>query len=453
MDRYTDNFRFLTLQCGMPKKTTSPAPQFSLFALEAPEPPNPYKKPVEIIHSVPRANLSLVQRKLANAWLKNAVETTPDDEGMWTIKTSRMESDIGFDSKNRAHLIDASRALMSIVFEWDVFAPETKKKTEWNASVLFPEVQIRAEVIRYQISRQVLNQILAPEVYALIDLNILNKFRRASSLALYEHCFRFIRINRTTEVELGIFRNIILGEGADTGSYKEYKVFKDRVLKLVIAEINSVSDIRIELKETKVGRRVTYIWFTVAKAEQQLELPPVDDESKLHLVGEMVALGFTQAEAMKILTKHSAKDVADALVYTKQRITEGGGAKIKNPPAYLKKALTMGWRASGQDSAPSVAVEASEAKQGSGIDLESRYKLHQLKEAEAYFQELNHPEQQDLITEFNSLDISSSLKIKGSKPGKAAKVHFHSWLAERTWGNPTPEVLLEFAQKLLSNKE
>lgn len=131
------------------KKTTDEQSQIALF--QAPEVPNAFRKPVQVIHSKPKTSLSLLHRKLANAWLKNASDT-PSDDGWWTIHTATMATDIGFDSNNRAYLIDSARALMGIIFEWDVIAPEGKRKL-WKASVLFPEVEIRPDTIRYQISR------------------------------------------------------------------------------------------------------------------------------------------------------------------------------------------------------------------------------------------------------------------------------------------------------------
>lgn len=436
---------------AMPRKSTGKdnADQITLFSQgETFEAPNAFRKPVQVIHSMPRTHLSLVQRKLANAWLKNATDSLADKDGMWTINTVRLAEDIGFDSNNRAYLVDAARALMAVIFEWDVISPEVKKKQVWKASVLFPEVEIRPDVIRYQISRQVLEQVLSPEMYALIDLNILKRFRRASSLALYEHCLRFERIKRTSEVEWNLFRDIILGDGSDAKSYKEYKVFKDKVLKQAIAEVNALSDITVELQETKIGRRVHTLWFTVAKA-QPLAAEVVDDEDSLHLVAELVALGLMQSEAKKLVAKYTQVEISGALNYTKIRLKDKKSAKLENPAAYFRRALAGSWAAT---ETPAPPGRANSRKQDAAPDIAALYKVEQIKEASGYFQELNPEDQKNLVDEYNQQDVAPSLKIKGSKPGKAAQTRFFSWLAVRTWGEPKPEELLRFAQKLISGK-
>lgn len=343
--------------------------------------------------------------------------------------------------------MDAARALMAVIFEWDVISPEVKKKQVWKASVLFPEVEIRPDVIRYQISRQVLEQVLSPEMYALIDLNILKRFRRASSLALYEHCLRFERIKRTSEVEWNLFRDIILGDGSDATSYKEYKVFKDKVLKQAIAEINALSDISVELQETKIGRRVHALWFTVTKVRPS-QVDVIDDADSQHLVAQMVALGLMQSEARKLVGKHTPAEISGALSYTNIRLKDQKSAKLENPAAYFRRALSGRWAAT---EAPAPPARANSRKKDAALDIAALYKVEQIKEATRYFQELTPEDQKHLVGEYNQMDIAPSLKIKGSKPGRAAQTEFYGWLAVRTWGEPKPEELLRFAQMLINS--
>lgn len=408
------------------KKTTDEQSQIALF--QAPEVPNAFRKPVQVIHSKPKTSLSLLHRKLANAWLKNASDT-PSDDGWWTIHTATMATDIGFDSNNRAYLIDSARALMGIIFEWDVIAPEGKRKL-WKASVLFPEVEIRPDTIRYQISRPLREQVLTPEMYAMIDLNVLKRFRRASSLALYEHCLRFEKIHRTTEVEWQLLRDMLMGESADAKSYQEYKVFKDKVLKVAIAEVNALSDIEIELIEKKLGRRVQTLAFNVRKEREHVPEQIDHDENVLD-IGEMVKIGILQSEARQLVKKYSHQQIVSAISYTKKRLTDKKSSKIENPAAYLRKALSNGWAIVDSIEPKQRATTANQEKKP---DLIEMYRVEMIREAEDYFRELNSADQTELVSEYNATDISPTLKVKKSKPGKAVRTEFFKWLAKRTWG-------------------
>lgn len=342
---------------------------------------------------------------------------------------------------------------MGIIFEWDVIAPESKRKL-WKASVLFPEVEITPDTIRYQISRPMRDQVLSPDMYAMIDLNVVKRFRRASSLALYEHCLRFERLGRTAEVEWQLFRDMLMGESADAKSYQEYKVFKDKVLKVAVTEVNALSDITIVLLEVKDGRRVKSLSFNVAKSDREIENSnsisnngnAIEKEENLLDVGEMVKIGILQSEARQIVKKYTHQQIASALGYTRKRLADKKSATIDNPAAYLRKALANGWALVETEDGKTQAKK----RQESVANLSEMYKVETIKDAEAYFNELNPNDQIVLIEEYNATDVSPTLKIKRSKPGKAVRTEFFKWLAHKTWGEPKPEDLLAFAQKLIS---
>lgn len=236
--------------------------QLSLFCPH--EAPDAFRKAAQVIHSKPKSPLSLLHRKLGNLWLKHAIENPPDDDGWWMLSIKAVAERIGFDSNNRQYLKESAEALMRIVFEWDLMARKSGR-VQWRASVLFPEIEIRGDIVRYQVSSQIRERMLNPEIYATIDMNIVRRFRRAPSLAIWEFCVHFEDAGRTAEVEWEIFRDMVLGESHDHTTYLEYKYFKSKVVKPAVAEINSTSDHTIDLVESKIGRRVSAISFQVGR--------------------------------------------------------------------------------------------------------------------------------------------------------------------------------------------
>ncbi|WP_171019813.1 replication initiation protein [Hydrogenophaga sp. 2FB] len=416
--------------------------QISLF--QNPEVPRPYKKAVQVVHSKPRAPLSLVQRKVSNAWLKNAVQTPPDSEGWWSLRISDLAEDIGFDSNNREYLRDSALELMRIVFEWDVVAP-MGKRAKWNASVLFPDVQMTSDQIRYRISSQLKDQVLNPEMYAMIDMTIVKKFRKAPSLAIYEFCVRFERIGKTAEIPWQEFRDMVLGETSESKSYLEYKYFKQKVLKPSIAEVNSQADISIVLKETLAGRRIVNIAFEVSKEGPPQLAMVIDDERVLVLVGEMVKIGLLQSEARSFAGKYSPEEISAALDFLKRRMSDKRASPVENPAAYLRQALKNNWAVVDASSDPGGKPKAPAAGQASKADkLLEQYMAEQLKQAGLYFKELDPSDQDELITRYNAQQQINGLKI-AKKAGKAGQIAFFTWLGMETWGHPSAEQLLSFA--------
>ncbi len=423
---------------------STPERQLSLFGGK--ETPDPFRKAVQVLHSKPKSPLSLLQRKLGNAWLKNAIENQPDKDGWWELGIKAMAIDVGFDSNNRRYLKESAEALMSIVFDWDVLAP-ADKRIIWKASVLFPEVEVRSDAVRYQFSSQMRELMVNPEIYALIDMNIVRKFRRAASLGIWEFCVRFEKVKRTSEVKWEKFRDMILGESADNKTYQEYKFFKSKVLNPGIAEINSESNHRIELLESKIGKRVSSISFLVARSSSINAI--IEDDSSIELVGELVRLGVPPSEAKKLCNTQSTIDIGAALDYTKRRMTDQRSSKLDNPAAYFRHALANRYAATENiKTKTGLLPEATEKS----VDIRAGYANHQLAEAERYFKELDSDDQASIIERYNEEQTVTPLQLR-KRASKVALLGFYKWLANITWGEPNADKLLEFAQGVLQGRQ
>ena len=433
------------------KSSLLPRVQIGLWNLPD-ESPAPYRKAVQIVHSKPMSNYSLVQRKLTNVWLKNAAENPPDAEGFFSIAFVDMMEDMGYEGNNREHVKASARALMRVAFEWDVLAPDGRGI--WEASVLFPSVSIDQVTVRYQISPQLKALIRDPAVYALIDMNSVRKFRRGISVALYEYCIRFERLGRTKALPWRDVRDMLLfldKKDEDSSAYGEYKYFYAKVLKPAMAEISSVSEISVDLEVTKHGRSIDKLVFLVRRIPSANEaVAHIDNERDMVLVGELVGLKIPQSEALKLLQQHGHEHVQAAFSYTKKRMADKAASKLEHPAAYFRSAVQKGWGADSQSSAPAGAKpgKAAASQDAQKDSLEAAYMLEMHGEAEAYFNELDPAEQGALIDNYNASQDLAGLKLDPKKKtGRAAKSAFLGWLAVDTWGKPTIEQLLAFASK------
>lgn len=423
------------------KRTISQSPEGQISLFSSKETPDAFRKAVQIVHSKPKQPLSLLQRKLGNAWAKHAIENSADANGWWVLGIKDLAQDVGFDSNNRQYLKESAEALMRIVFEWDVMSPSNKRP--WKASVMFPEVEIHADVIRYQISSQLRELIVKPEIYALIDMNVVRRFRRASSLAIWEFCVRFEKIGRTAEVPWEQFRDMVLGETSEARTYQEYKYFKAKVLKPAIAEVNSESNLVIELVEAKIGKRVASLRFEIHKKMAAEEV--VDDARSIEAIGELARLGLMQSEARRLVRDNPLQDVKAAIEYTKRRMHDKRAEKLENPAAYFRHALQHRY-ASSDENAGEPKRKTAQPK----VDVKEAYLHSQLEDAERYFRELDPPDQTELIDRYNKQALPP-LRLK-KKSSKAAETAFRRWLVNDTWGEPGAAELLEFAQRMLAEK-
>lgn len=427
----------------MNNSSAIPAGQLSLFCAD--EAPDAFRKAVQVVHSKPKSPLSLLHRKLGNSWLKHAIENPPDSEGWWELSIKRLAENIGFDSNNRQYLKESAEALMRVVFEWDVMAP-LDKRVQWKASVLFPEIEIRNDSIRYQISSQMREYMINPDIYAMIDMNIVRRFRRAPSLAIWEFCVRFERIGKTAEVEWQTFRDMVLGESPGKTTYQEYKYFKSKVVNPAVAEINAASHHTIGLVEGKIGKRISTIRFEInRKASHD---PLLQDDRMSEFIRELIELGVPQSEARKLAAANSADHIKEALEYTKRRMQDKKLSKLEVPAAYFRQALANHYVINTETQAGATLVQEPPQK---SFDIKEAYATKQTEEALHYFNELDLHDQTALIERYNAQQSVPQLRMSG-KRSKLAQPVFFRWLSETTWGEPSANDLLEFAQKVLSGQ-
>ena len=82
------------------------------------------------------------------------------------------------------------------------------------------------------------------------------------------------------------------------------------------------------------------------------------------------------------------------------------------------------------------------------VDVRAEFDARQAVEARAYFKELDAPDQAVLIERYNEQQGVGILKVK-KRASLATEASFFRWLARVTWGEPSAETLLAFAQEML----
>lgn len=139
------------------------------------------KKHVNAIHV--RGDLSLVQRKLANALLYHAYPHLPEKDE-YEIGISYLCGLIGFDSHNLEPLKEAIRGLIDVSIEWGVRGEAGLEV--WGVFSMLADAQIDAQsgICRYSYGALLRRKLYNPEIYATINLDIQKNFV-ASTRSLY----------------------------------------------------------------------------------------------------------------------------------------------------------------------------------------------------------------------------------------------------------------------------
>lgn len=436
----------------MPTDTPESNPAQMDLALFDSQTPEILKKPVQAIHMAITGGVQNKTQRLAfNAMLKNAhdFQQRNPDKNVDTYEISRVElmQLIGYTSPNRKHLKEALLKMMDFRVEWDILRQD--EDSQWASCVLMPFVSFDRDKVYYGYAPQIKGLLFDPQTYSRIDLRIQRMFRLDPSAALYEwvNRFRHNPSKLTNQMEWETWRWAIYGPIEEGSVLNEYKIFKREKLKPAILEINTKSDLKIELIENKDGgRKVKYLQFEVT--EKPFFKVAAPDESQVDEWDKKLEdLGVSARDRKMILSSY-AIDVIDAHYrYTVKRIADSSGAPgkaIKNVGAYLKNALTNSY-AGDQVRKPPVETSESDVL----ADIQSALNKQRNDEAEAMFNEMAMPDKDALIDRYNALQQTIQTKIPMEHPKRIRRymAPFFIWLANETWGQPTPQEMFEFALK------
>ncbi|WP_028997106.1 replication initiation protein [Azohydromonas australica] len=417
--------------------------QGSLLPTESQEPDDLWRKTVKVVHSVPRGHsLTVMQRKIANAWMKHAIENPRGRDGWWQMPLMKLRQETGFGSShNTKHLKESAKALMRIIFEFDVFAPGDRRTDEWQAQVLFHGVALSRGYIRWQISDNIYRELLRPEVYALINMSVMRRFTTAAALQLWEFCVRFENIGLTKKLRWEELRDTVL-DGAGKASFADWKVLKKRALVPAIAEINTCSDHDIELIEFRDGRRMAEVQFRVTRKKQDTRVPLEAER----LVERIVRLGVPAIEAKRMASLYPVPRLHAALQYTELRQTDAEQAPLESPAAYFRRALELGWGYAGDIAAPQVTqatgpVAAAAANDVGAPDASDAAAAKRRELARAHYDKQSPTDKETLRERYNAQQRLPNLRVK-ARVSKMTQVAFLNWLARELWGDGAQDVLL-----------
>ena len=269
------------------------------------------KKHVAAIHT--DGQLSLLQRKLSNVLLVNAYDSLLT-ETEHEIDEKTLCVMLGYDSNDRLPLKRALKALAAIQAEWDIL-DDSGGEVEWGVASLLSHAVLRKGRCRYGYAPALAEKLYNPAIYANINMKVQRRFKSGHALALYENCYRFKNVGSTGWWPIQTFRKL-LGVG-DSEYYKAFKHLNAKIIKPVVKEINTHSDIEITPEYKKQGRAISEIRFIITPSVQ-LPLMDIDDDDSLKgtpTYERLIGLGISHKLAQQWITTHGDDYVREKLDY------------------------------------------------------------------------------------------------------------------------------------------
>jgi hypothetical protein len=304
---------------------------------------------------VAEGKLSFLDRKIFNVAVFHAqrlgalgvgapVQDATSSQYYWQLY-SDVVKDADFGSKDTEYFMQCIENLQSI----KVMA---RTETDWTSERLLGPVRLHKEKgtagrggrvwLGFKFDPNVEQQVLNPMPYTRLSLYYQTMLRTGHGLALYEMARKYATSpsHMTFADRWEWWHDYLTGQAISTEPLNiEYKYFKRNIIKPAVDEVNAVTNVTVELREIKEGRRVVSLQFiTFMKSQEQLELSPEPVIDSV-LIDALRAIGFSEYEAQNISARENPDLVKKTLDLLRARMDKRELTHIDSPMAYFRKLL------------------------------------------------------------------------------------------------------------------
>jgi hypothetical protein len=414
------------------------------------EPTDRWRKPTDLINSIPRATPTLYGQRMLDTLASHMQKVGPAES--YSMPRQEFLAAIGAtNTRNIAAIKEACKSVLTLVLNFDVLDSNRsiRKAEEWDMGVLFSRLRLTSNQAIWNINRDlpphILDAIFDPSVYGAADNGYSRRMSSASHIRLLHFLCRFERIGTTGRYDWRDLAAIIVGESAmKSKTYSEYKYFKSKILKPGLAAIETLTPYRIDMREHKEGRVIVALSFAISSISGSTMGTIEAKHPKL--LERLGALGLYRSEVARLVHTVPAERLIAALDATEQRLASDSVLPpVNRIPAYFRSVLENkieSWTTQEQEDAKAIVKESSEE------GIEEIAKRLKSAHAKQLFEAMTESERSELIERYNSQQRAANLRYKEGATGPR-EIFFFGWLSTELWDEPTPQDLLRMADMII----
>lgn len=317
-------------------------PALKKISSESGEPQQLRKSERMLVLRASSVSLTLIARKMYNAMLYVA-QRQGLERPRYSAPLSKLAKIIDYGGNDNAALKQIVREMQTCLIQWE--SPVGQGGVGWSSSQLIGGVEVGVvagqNVIWWEYSSIFKRDILEPMPYATISLVTNARLRSISALALYEICSRYKNSMLTTRHHWRWWRDALSLQPGTMKEGGEYKTFHRDVLKRAISEINSQSEIEIELVTHKEGRAISEIQFKVrpnTSAQREVQVPNIEPVD-LMLYDRAAALGIGVRWSERLIELHGDAAFSSGLDLLEARMKNAAAEPVASPHRWLEEVL------------------------------------------------------------------------------------------------------------------
>lgn len=324
---------------------------------------------------------------------------------------------------------------------------------DWLSEVPVPSVRFASEAgkstwVGFSFAPETRRLVMRPRQYTEILLQMQRQLNSGPAIALYERCRQYLTSpgRKTARAPWSDWYYWLSGQPISK-PLPMFKYWKRDTLKRIEAEINLVTDISIRRIEFRVGRQVEDLQYEVFENKQTTlnlaGVPPIDTA----LRDRLIALKIPAERADRLLTEYDDGLLRANLAYVESEHRRG---VIRGKPiSYLLAALRDNYAGNLDTAKATIAA----ARPVSSEDLlRDQFLSDRAAKALELFFELDEPMRLAALEAFlgGSNDLMREQYRRGGLEAPLVRSAFARSFAQATWGDPTTEELLKFANMRLA---
>jgi len=219
--------------------------------------------------------------------------------------------------------------------------PKVNDNSKWGSVQLIGTVSIHSGRVNFEVNPTLAKHIKNPQSYHFLSLRYV--FRSLYAKTLYDLLIPYVSVGMTPWLELEELRNSL---GSTKKLYDQYKFLRHYVLAPAVAEINELTDLRVDIETRSVpgSKKIGYVRFKMQRDESVAFRDPNQELKELYLVLRN-EFGIVSKQFDEILTHREEwthERIYDAIEYTRYMLRKG---QVKfSPGGYLMKALREGYK-------------------------------------------------------------------------------------------------------------
>jgi hypothetical protein len=320
------------------------------------------KKPNATLVMMPKmGKLTAIERKLLNSILLSSAQQLsayrslhgqePSNTHFYFALASELLDPIEVGKSNlksalRKHVLALRRAEI----DWE--APDAKSGTLWsNLSMLSQakfEIRNGSLYVLWALPPEI-NKALSDSQgfpFTKLDLEKISLLKSYTAVALYEICARYrnnylkggdgecLTSSNPPEWWVDALTNIVPKLSKETGQplRREWRKVKSEAVKKAIEDINSATDLDIELREKKEGKAIRLVQFVVRQKKPE---PQQIQSSHFELIRIGLGLGLSQMQIESAIDQTSVEQISLGLAKLEARIKQGDLDPVENVGRYF----------------------------------------------------------------------------------------------------------------------